>query len=51
MARGDDRGRNNDEEKDDKDATVSDEALELLDEDEEDDPLMADEVTDDKGWE
>lgn len=51
MAKGNDRRHgDDDEEKEDKDAGVSDEALELLDEDEEDDLGLVD-SEDDKGWE
>ncbi len=53
MARGRDRTHDDDEEKEDKDAGVSDEALEdvLDDEDEEDDFGFGMESDDDKGWE
>lgn len=39
------------EEEDDKDATISDDALDLIDEDEDDDMDMGDDSDDDKGWE
>ena len=51
MARGQDRRDSEEEEKEDKDAGVSDDALDLIDEDEEDDFGMTDESDDDKGWE
>ena len=50
MARDDGRKRNEDE-AEDKDATVSDDALELLDEDEEDEMSLGTDSEDDKGWE
>lgn len=50
MARGDTRKRE-DEEEDNKDTPVSDEALELLDEDEEEELGLLGEPEDDKGWE
>jgi hypothetical protein len=51
MARGEDRRRSDDEEKEDKEAGVSEDALELLDEDEEDELELGGETNDDKGWE
>jgi hypothetical protein len=51
MARGSDFKRDDEEEKENKDVGVSDDALDLVDEDEEDDPLIAQEPEDDKGWE
>jgi hypothetical protein len=51
MARDDHKKHDEDEEKEDADAGVSDDALDFVDEDEEDDPLMAGEPEDDKGWE
>jgi hypothetical protein len=51
MARGHDRRHDDEEEKEDKDAGVSDDALDLIDEDEEDDFAMTEEPEDDKGWE
>jgi hypothetical protein len=51
MAKDEDKKKGDEEEKEDADAGVSDEALDLIDEDEEDDPLMAEEPEDDKGWE
>lgn len=52
MARGEEHRRDDDEEEDkDKDATISDDALDLIDEDDEDDPLMAEDPEDEKGWE
>jgi hypothetical protein len=50
MARDEKKGKD-DEEIEDKDAPVSDEALELLDEDEEDELDLGPDSDDDKGWE
>ena len=51
MAREQGRRGDDEEEKEDADAGVSDDALDLLDEDEEEDFGMTDESDDDKGWE
>jgi len=53
MAKGGQEHRRDDEEeeKEDKDVGVSDDALDLIDEDEEDDFGLGEESDDDKGWE
>ncbi len=51
MARDEVRKRGDEEEKEDADAGVSDDALDLIDEDEEDELDLMDVTDDDKGWE
>lgn len=52
MARGQDRKHDDEEEKEDKDAGVSDDALEeVMDDEDEDDFGFTGESDDDKGWE
>ena len=51
MARDDGKKRDDEEEKENPEAGVSDDALELVDEDEEDDLGVVENAEDDKGWE